>query len=366
MDGASDRERSRITVAVVFGGRSTEHAISCVSAGSVLAALDPERYNVVPVGISVDGAWSLQSADPGQFSIRGGAFPHVDAGGQALTLVGDPTHHGMSDVLRDVDVVFPVLHGPWGEDGTLQGLFELAGIPYVGSGVFASAAAMDKGHMKAMFRSERLPVGEYLVVTDSRWRTDAAMVLDELASLGLPVFVKPSRAGSSLGIRKVSHVADLRRAIENARAHDPRVIVEAAVVDAREIECGVLAGPDGKPEVSVCAEIVVSADHEFYDFDAKYLDDGVDLVVPADLTAPVSTRIRELAIQAYEVLGCEGLARVDFFLRGNDILINELNTMPGFTPTSMFPLVWAHSGVDYPALVDRLLADALRRGTGLR
>ena len=365
---AAHREHrsKRITVAVVFGGRSTEHAISCVSAGSVLAALDPERYEVVPVGMTPVGGWSLQPADPARLAIRHGVLPALDSSGPELTVVGDATHHGMSDVLRDVDVVFPVLHGPWGEDGTLQGLFELAGIPYVGSGVFASAAAMDKGHMKAMFRSEGLPVGDYRVISDARWRSDRSGVLEELATVGLPLFVKPARAGSSLGISKVTGPADLEKAIEAARAHDPRVIVEAAVEAAREIECGVLAGVDGTPQVSVCAEILVSPGHEFYDFEAKYLDDGVDLVVPADLPDDVSARVRDLALQAYDVLGCEGLARVDFFVQGDSVLINELNTMPGFTPTSMFPLVWAHSGVDYPTLVDRLIADALRRGTGLR
>ncbi len=366
MTGTPEPGSERVTVAVVFGGRSTEHAISCVSAGSVLSALDPSRYDVIPVGISTSGAWSLQSADPETLAIRGGVLPAVDETGQSLSIVGDPTRRGMSEVLRDIDVVFPVLHGPWGEDGTLQGLFELAGIPYVGSGVFASAAAMDKGHMKAMFRSAELPQGNYAVITDAAWRANRGAVLDGFESLTYPVFVKPARAGSSLGITKVHDVANLEKAIENARSHDPRVIVEAAIEGAREIECGVLAGPDGTPEASVCAEIVVSADHEFYDFDAKYLDDAVDLAVPALLSKSVTKRVRAIALEAYDVLGCEGLARVDFFVRGEEVLLNELNTMPGFTPTSMFPLVWSHSGVDYPTLVDRLIADALRRGTGLR
>jgi D-alanine-D-alanine ligase len=268
--------------------------------------------------------------------------------------------------LGAVDVVLPLLHGPYGEDGTLQGLFELAGIPYVGSGVFASAAAMDKGHMKTLLRGAGLPVGAYAVVTPRAWETDKAAVRETVASLGFPVFVKPARAGSSVGITKVHGPEELDDAIEAARRHDPRVVVEAGL-DGREIECGVLEGIDGgAPEASVPGEIVVGGGHEFYDFAAKYLpDEGTDLVVPADLPDEVVAEVQDLALRAFEALACEGLARVDFFLTPDGVVVNEVNTMPGFTPVSMFPLMWRESGLDYGALVDRLVQSALRRRPGL-
>jgi D-alanine-D-alanine ligase len=362
-------------VAVVFGGRSSEHAISCVSAGSVLRALDREVYDVVPIGLTPDGRWVLEDDDPERLSITDGKLPEVHATGASVVLAGDPTRremqvHAAGDVpgeLAGVDVVFPVLHGPYGEDGTLQGLLEMAGIPYVGSGVLASAAAMDKGYMKALFAAAGLEQAAYVVISDRAWRSDRERVLADVEGLGLPVFVKPARAGSSVGITKVKRHEDLVAAVETARSHDPRVVVEASVEGAREIECGVLADPDGEPRASVCAEIVVTGDHEFYDFEAKYLDDAADLVVPAHLTEQESGHVRVLALRAFDALGCEGLARCDFFLTADGrVLVNEVNTMPGFTAISMFPRVWAESGVDYPTLVDRLVRDALRRGTGLR
>ncbi len=365
----------RIRVAVVFGGRSSEHAISCVSAGSVLRALDRERYDVVPIGVTPDGRWVLESDDSDRLAITDGKLPEVDAGGTSIVLAADPTRpdlevHEANQVpesLGTVDVVFPVLHGPFGEDGTIQGLLEMAGVPYVGSGVLASAVAMDKGAMKTVFAQAGLEQAPYVVVTDRDWRRRRDDVLASVATLGLPVFVKPARAGSSLGITKVKAADDVAAAIEEARRHDPRVVVEASVESAREIECGVLVDADGEPRASVCAEIVVHGEHEFYDFEAKYLDDAADLVVPADLDPAVADRVRELAVLAFDALGCEGLARCDFFVTADGgVLINEVNTMPGFTSISMFPRVWAESGVDYPALVDRLVADALRRGTGLR
>jgi len=362
-------------VAVVFGGRSTEHSISCISAGSILRAIDRDRYEVVPVGITADGRWVLEADDPDRLSLSSGRLPMVDSDGDAVQLLADPTRpelvvSGRGEVPRilgSVDVVFPVLHGPWGEDGTIQGLLELAGVPYVGSGVFASAAAMDKGWMKRLFEAAGLAVGPYQTVSDRDWRTGPDEVLERLSGLGLPVFVKPARAGSSLGITKVRAAGDLVTAIEEARRHDPRFMVEAAVVDAREIECGVLVDPAGVPQASCCAEIKVGEGHDFYDFAAKYLDDAAELVVPAELPAAVAAEVQRVAVAAFESLGCEGLARVDVFVTADDrVLINEVNTMPGFTPISMYPRMWAASGVQYPELVDRLLADALRRGTGLR
>ena len=359
---------AKVNVAVVFGGRSSEHAISCVSAGQVMAAIDRAKYEVTPIGIATDGRWLLQRGDEA-LAITDGRLPAVEHG-DAVTLTSVPGQAVVTDsgaALRDIDVVFPLLHGPWGEDGTIQGLLELAGLPYVGSGVYASAASMDKVHMKAAFRAAGLPTGAYEAIADRQWRTDRASVLARVAALGFPVFVKPARAGSSVGITKVHDASGLEAAIEAARVHDPKVIVEAGIIGAREIECGVLVGADGEPRASVIGEIRVHPDFEFYDFAAKYLDDGADLVIPADLPAPVADRVRALAVAAFEALDCEGLARVDFFVTDDgEVLLNEVNTMPGFTPVSMFPRLWAASGVTYAELIDLLLADALRRGTGLR
>jgi D-alanine-D-alanine ligase len=361
----------RVRVAVVFGGRSTEHAISCVSAGSVLAALDRDRHDVVAVAITPEGRWVLAPDDPAQLAISGRELPAVKDG-PAIALPGDPTVGGLvpleasvGPALQAVDVVFPVLHGPYGEDGTIQGLLELAGVPYVGSGVLASAAAMDKAVAKPLLRAAGLTVADAVVVRSAQWRRDPAGCAAAVRRLGLPVFVKPARGGSSIGISRVGDWAQLAVAVEDALRNDPKVLAEAGVA-GREVECGVLDGPDG-PQASVPAEIRVVAGHDFYDFEAKYLDSATELDVPADLPAEVAQRLREQALTAYTALGCEGLARVDFFV-GEDggLTVNEVNTMPGFTPSSMFPRMWAASGVDYRALVDRLIASALRRGTGLR
>jgi len=354
----------RIRVAVVYGGRSSEHGVSVVSAGCVIAALDPERYEVIPIGITPTGAWVLTDADPGALQITGRTLPEVEKG-TAVVLAGDPTSAGLMvlepgsgvQVLSSVDVVFPVLHGRFGEDGTIQGLLEMAGVPYVGPGVFASAAAMDKEFMKKLLHADGLPVGSYAVLR----RGDPFSRLD-LAHLGLPVFVKPARGGSSLGITKVGDWADLPDALTTAFEQDGKVLVEAGVT-GREIECGVLEGEDGRPMASVPAEIRLVRGHDWYDFEAKYLDDACEIDVPADLPPDVTARVQDLACRAFTALDCAGLARVDFFLTPDgEVVLNEINTMPGFTPISMFPRVWAASGVDYPVLVDRLIAAALRRG----
>ncbi|MGI9195949.1 MAG: D-alanine--D-alanine ligase family protein [Candidatus Nanopelagicales bacterium] len=360
---AIDRRR----VLVVFGGRSSEHAISCLSAAGILRALDPQRYDVSAVGIRPDGRWVQASVDPRSLEATGGQLPAV-AEGESVALLAEPVGADVSipGVLRGIDVVFPVLHGPWGEDGTVQGLLEMAGIPYVGSGVFASAAAMDKGHMKAMLAHGGLPVGSYVVITDQEWEREPAACRERIAALGFPVFIKPARAGSSVGISKVADAAGLDAAIAEARRSDRRIIAEAAVADAREIECGVLVDASGAPQASRCAEIRITGGHEFYDFEAKYLDDAAELIVPAELDPAVEDEVRRLAIRAFGALGCEGLARVDFFVRDDGILVNEVNTMPGFTPISMFPRMWGATGIDYAALVDRLVDDAVRKGTGLR
>ncbi len=375
----ADLARSRPRVAVLFGGRSSEHAISCVTAGSVLRALDRQRYDVVPVGIAPDGRWVLETGDPGRLAITGpDALPSVNADRPPVSLSTDSgggrlvVHEpgAVPRVLGSVDVVFPLLHGPFGEDGTVQGLLETAGVRYVGAGVLGSAVGMDKHYMKVVLSAAGLPVLPFAVATDRRWREDAGGVRAEVAELGYPVFVKPCRGGSSIGISKVRGPEELDDAVREARRFDPKVVVEAgAGDDVREVECGVLDRPDGgPPEASVTGEIRVDASHDFYDFAAKYLPgEHTRLDVPADLPGHVTARVRELAVAAFEALSCEGLARVDFFVRPDGtVLVNEVNTMPGFTPTSMFPLMWAASGVDYAALVDRLVQLALRRPLGLR
>jgi len=354
----------RIRVAVVYGGRSSEHGISVVSAGSVINALDPTRYEVIPVGITPDGAWLLTDGDPGAMQIVDRQVPEVSKG-TSVVLAGDPTTPELVALdptagvraLAGIDVVFPVLHGRFGEDGTIQGLLEMAGVPYVGPGVFASAAAMDKEFTKKLLRADGLDVGRFAVVR----RGDDVSALD-LQHLGLPVFVKPARAGSSVGITRVSDWADLPDALAVAFEHDGKALVEAAV-SGREIECGVLEDEHGHPQASLPAEIRLVRGHDWYDFEAKYLDDACEFDVPALLPPELIAAVRDVACRAFTALDCAGLARVDFFVtEGGAVIVNEVNTMPGFTPISMFPRMWAATGVDYPALVDRLIAAALRRG----
>ncbi|MBT8228117.1 MAG: D-alanine--D-alanine ligase [Dactylosporangium sp.] len=361
-----------IRVAVIFGGRSTEHAISCVSAGSILQVLDPGEFDVVPIGITRAGRWVLTSGSAG-LAIDGKRLPEItERSGDAALVLPDPTIRSVdvlaatdgAQVLADIDVVFPVLHGAYGEDGTIQGLLEMAGIPYVGAGVFASAAGMDKEFTKKLATVEGIPTGPYTVLRPGQQLSET-----DKKRLGLPVFVKPSRAGSSIGITKVSDWADLDEALDMARQVDPKVIVESMIV-GREVECGVLEGVDGGPaEASPPAEIRVLRDREFYDFEAKYLDaDQVcEFDLPADLPPGVADRVRRYAVRTFDALDCAGLARVDFFVTPTmDVYLNEINTMPGFTPDSLFPRMWATSGLTYPALIARLLRTALHRGTGLR
>ncbi|MGI5168035.1 D-alanine--D-alanine ligase family protein [Spirillospora sp. CA-253888] len=367
-------QASKIRVAVVFGGRSSEHAISCVTAGAVMAAIDRDRYEVVPVGIARDGRWVLAPADQ-RLAIEDGRLPEVGGEGRALALPFDPDAAGLMvvepgrvpEALGRVDVVLPVLHGPYGEDGTIQGLLDLAGIRYVGAGVLASAVGMDKGFMKLVWQARGLPVGPYVLVSDREWRRERKRKLDEIKELGFPVFVKPARAGSSMGITRVTAEQDLEAAVETAREHDPKVIVEAAIT-GREIECGVLQGlADGPPEASLPAEVITSGDQDFYDFETKYLDSATTLAIPPDLPPAAIEEVQRIAAQAFDALDCEGLARVDFFHTPDGRwILNEINTMPGFTPASAFPQMWAASGLDYPALVDRLIQTALSRPLGLR
>lgn len=355
-------------VVVVFGGRSTEHAISCVSAGSILAALDQDEFEVIPVGITRAGRWVLTSGDPAQLAIDGRKLPEITAdSGTTVVLAGEADECGLvkldpvdgPSALSPVDVVIPALHGTYGEDGTIQGLLEMAGLPYVGSTVFASAAAMDKEFTKKLAEAAGVPTVPYAVL-----RAGRSLSEDDRRKLGLPVFVKPARGGSSHGISKVSDWADLQGALATARQIDPKVLVEAAIV-GREIECGVLEGEHGgPPEAAALAEIRVQG-HDFYDFEAKYLDDDCEYDIPAELPERVTRQVQEYACRTFTALDCAGLARVDFFVTPElDVYLNEINTMPGFTSTSMFPRMWAATGLEYPELVSRLVRTALRRGTG--
>lgn len=363
-------------VAIVFGGRSSEHGISCVTAGSVLAAIDRDKYDVIPVGIAPDGRWIVQADDPAKLAIRDNRLPSVDPTGPAVALVGaggsnqlvvsDPS--AAPAVLGDVDVVFPLLHGPWGEDGTIQGMLDLAGVHYVGSGVLSSALGMDKVYMKIALEAAGLPVTPGIVVTRREWERDPEAATERIEALGYPTFAKPPRSGSSIGISRVTRREEIAPAMEMALQHDAKVLVEVGMVGAREIECGVLGTLDGGAEASRTGEVRAGGEHTFYDFEAKYLSgQETEIDLPAVLPDGVEETLRDMAVRGFEALACEGLARVDFFLMPDgEIVINEINTMPGFTPSSMFPQMWAERSMAYPDLIDRLLTLALSRTTGLR
>lgn len=374
-----DQPPRKPRVALVFGGRSSEHGVSVVTAASVLRAIDRSKYDVLPIGITTDGRWALTSDDPDRMGITDRRMPTVEQVTDhegTVVLPVDPANREVvysepgvvPKALGDVDVVFPVLHGPYGEDGTLQGLLELSGVPYVGAGVLASAVGMDKEYMKRVFISFGLPVGPYLVIRPRDWENDQETarrsIVEFAADHGWPLFVKPARAGSSMGISKVEDASGLDEAIEEARRHDPKVIVES-LLRGREIECGVLEFEDG-PRASLPAEIPPVTAHDFYDFEAKYID-SAEGIVPAPLTPEQTAEVQRLAVAAFDSVSCEGLVRADFFLLDSgEFVINEINTMPGFTPISMYPRMWQESGVAYPELVDRLIQAALRRRTGLR
>lgn len=381
MTGVGDRTR----VLVLFGGRSSEHAVSCVTAAGVLNAIDRERFEPVPVGIAADGQWVRPVADPRSYSFADGQLPRVDPAGATVQLfTGSGASSGRTTRLVEidtdgtmladfgpVDVVLPLLHGPFGEDGTLQGMLELADLPYAGAGVLASALGMDKHFMKVAFEAVGLKVGPYESITARQWATDRTAALERLRSLQLPLYVKPARAGSSVGITRVQDWEELEEAIVAAQRHDPKVVVEQGLA-GREIECGVLGGRGASaPRTSLCGEIVVTAEagnHQFYDFTAKYTDtEDTNLSCPANLPEDVTKEIRRQAVTAFEALGAEGLSRADFFYTDEgEIVINEVNTMPGFTPVSMYPRMWEATGLGYAELITELLDLALERPVGLR
>ena len=372
----TDRQ-PRTRVAVVFGGTSSEHGVSCLTAAGVLGALDPERYEVVGIGITRSGRWVLVEPEAiAALQVSAGRLPELseDASDAMLLRMSQGSELAVRDQsalspLGRVDVAIALLHGPFGEDGTIQGLFEMMGTRYVGAGVLASAVGMDKQFMKLVLSAAGLPVGPFVAITPAEWARDKVACLEAVAALTFPVFVKPARGGSSMGISKVDTPADLGAAIDLAQQHDPKIIVEQGFVGARELECGVLADLGGGPPLaSELAEIRVQTASGFYDFDAKYLpEEQVVLDVPAHVDDDLAGEVKQLAVRAFEAIGCEGLARVDVFVTHKGaVVVNEINTMPGFTAHSMFPRMWAATGVPYPELIDHLITLALRRPVGLR
>ena len=389
-------EQRKIRVAIVFGGRGPEHSVSCMGGGNMLRSIDRDKYEVVPVGITREGSWVLAADEPARLLAADGQLPSVEAvaepgaqvvpwGSQAPVTPGSSGQALVASVpgriphlLSEVDVVLPVLHGPFGEDGTIQGLLEMAGVPYVGSGVLASAVSLDKEYMKIIFQARGLPVGPHVVVRERDWPPEEAdggtvadperkRVLDAITELGWPLFVKPARGGSSIGTSKASDLTQLHESIRHARTYDPKVIVEAAI-DGREIECSVLEGEHGAPpDTSLPGELLIDGGEEFFDFEAKYLDQANGMAIPARIPVEHQQEIRRMAALAFEAVSGEGLARVDFFYTPDgQILINEINTIPGLSPTSYFQKMWEASGMPLREIIDRVLRTALNKRPGLR
>lgn len=349
---------SKSRVAIFCGGLSSEHEISCISASGVLAAIDRSRFEPILIGITKSGSW-IRLDDSSEFVAGRDGLPAVPERSPELFIGGDGIYDSKGSSLR-VDLAFPLLHGPYGEDGTIQGLFEMAGIAYVGSGVLASAVAMDKCFAKAIYQSSGLKVAAGLSIHQLDWQRAADKLSVEIAALGFPLFIKPARGGSSRGTSKVKNTAEIPAAIAAAHSEDPRALVEVAV-KGREIECAVLE-IDGVATASILGEIRVHQPHEFYDFDAKYLDGSTTFDLPANLPAPLTEKVKTAAVTAFTALGCEGLARVDFFVTDDsEVTINEVNTMPGFTPKSVFPMLWLAMGKSYADLITTLCESALRR-----
>nr|NLI51201.1 D-alanine--D-alanine ligase [Propionibacterium sp.] len=369
----------RVRVAIVFGGVSSEHGVSCLTAGGVTRAIDTDRFEVVGIGITPTGRWV--QVDPDEMrglEVVEGRLPRLDeARPEAVVLRGDGAGAGRvatleGDRLVDVrtfDVAFALLHGPFGEDGTIQGLFEMLGIRYVGCGVAASANGMDKDVMKRQLKGAGLPVCPWVTIPLTEWHADRQRYLTKIAvDLTFPVYVKPARAGSSMGISRVTAPDGLTAAIEEAQRHDPKVIVEEGFVGVREIELAVLGVTAGRPRVSTAGEIQMHTDDAFYDYEAKYTpDEQVTLAIPAEVSPALLRRMQKVAAAAFTALDCEGLARVDLFVTPDDeVWVNEINTMPGFTRFSMYPSLWAASGLAYPDLIAELIQLALDRPLGLR
>ena len=344
---------SKSKVAIICGGKSSEHEISCVSANGILNSIDRNKFEPILIGITKSGKWLLLPSDS-NFSIVNGALPCIPESGIEVSITSLGLVAGGKQLA--IDVAFPVLHGPYGEDGTIQGLFEMIGIKYVGSGVLASAVSMDKSYAKPIFAAAGLSVAAGIVVTSKNFELPS--------NLTFPLFVKPARSGSSRGTTKVKQKSDLASAVQHALSFDTKVIIEQAVV-GKEIECAVLQA-DGKITASEVGQISISSKFEFYDFQAKYLDNSMELIVPADLPAGVQSKIQQAAITAFNAAGCEGLARVDFFYSTQgEIIINEINTMPGFTPTSVYPKLIEKNGINYQELITKLITTAQTRSASI-
>lgn len=352
---------SKKVIAIIFGGRSSEHEISCVSAGGVLDALDKNKYEPILIGISRSGNWVHVSQDF-PLEIRGGILPEVPS--DAPAVIADIHGLHIDGKLVNIDVIFPLLHGPYGEDGTIQGFCEMANIAYVGSGVLASAVAMDKSFAKPIFASHGMNVVPGFVIKKSDWKANAAQFEKSAADLDFPLFVKPARGGSSRGTTKVKSAKEFVAAVEAAHNFDTKALVEKAI-HGLEVECAVLE-INGAPEASIVGSISIDPKFEFYDFEAKYLDGATKIELPALIPSDVAEDIRTKAIQAFKALGCSGLARVDFFYATTgEVFINELNTMPGFTATSVFPKMWAATGKNYESIIEELIKTALLRTNGV-
>lgn len=367
----------RVRVAIIFGGTSSEHDVSCLTAGGVTRAIDADRFEVIGIGITPSGAWvQVPTDEMRSMEVVDHVLPRLsedrpravllprDGGGRIATLAGDRVVDA-----HDFDVAFTLLHGPFGEDGTIQGMFEILGIRYVGCGVAASANSMDKDVMRRQLKGAGLPLAPWVTITQADWDADPGRMLHRCEDdLEFPVFVKPARGGSSMGITRVADPSGLRAAIEFAQGFDPKVVVEQGLVGVREIELAVLGRSDGPPRISVAGEIQVHTETAFYDYEAKYTaEEQVSLVIPADVSPRLLRRMQKVAAQTFSAMGCEGLSRVDLFVTPDDeVWVNELNTMPGFTRVSMYPSLWQASGLSYPDLLAELIELALERPLGLR
>ena len=355
----------KIRVGIIFGGRSGEHEVSFCSASSIIKAIDKDKYTVVPIGITKEGRWisphdSELALQSGKIEGRKTVILLNDSFGKSLVCIDNNQRLDKSSALEKLDIIFPALHGPYGEDGTVQGLLELTNIPYVGAGVAASAISMDKELMKTIFKQKKLPVLKWVTIKRKEWQKDKEKILSIIQNdFKYPLFVKPTNLGSSVGITKVHKKEELEKAIDLASSYDRKILIEEGLEDVREIECGVLGNDE--PRASVVGQVRPAG--EFYDYDSKYIDEGTKLIVPAELPDGVSKNVQEIALRAFKAIDAVGMARVDFFVtnKENKIYLSEINTIPGFTSASMYPRLWEASGVSYPDLIDQLIQLALER-----
>ena len=355
----------KLRVGIIFGGRSGEHEVSYCSATSIINAIDKNKYTVIPIGITKQGKWispqeTARALQSGKIEGKSSVVLLSDPSSKALIFIDSNQGLNKSPDLEKLDVIFPVLHGPYGEDGTVQGLLELANIPYVGAGVAASAISMDKNLMKIIFQQKGLPVLKWLTIKRKEWQVDKVETLSLVQkNFEYPLFVKPTNLGSSVGITKVHEKEELEKAIDLASSYDRKILIEQGLEEAREIECSVLGNDE--PRVSVVGEVKPAG--EFYDYDSKYIDEGTQLIVPADLPDKVSKEVQQIALRAFRAVDAAGMARVDFFVtkKENKIYLSEINTIPGFTSVSMYPRLWQATGISYPELIDRLIQLALER-----